>query len=191
MAPFAGAAVSPDLARIRQINDTNAWGELLKSDVKSVSLTEPILVTLLGLSLPRATMLIGELAQVGVDTIGTLLLAAEDANSDGSLKPNALLPRSIEKIVIKAIAALRDKVNHVQGEMPLPPSTLRATALTFSFFKVGAPAWAKLGDPVVPAPQGVGIDYVRPALFDKVTTALYETRRHSLDAHFGRVPVVW
>ena len=172
------------------MDEARNWGALA-GKFKRTTLTEAVLAELLGLDEDDSAAVLGELQEARIKTVGTLLLAAEDANSDGSLKPNALLPRSIEKIVIKAIAALRDKVNHVQGEMPLPPSTLRATALTFSFFKVGAPAWAKLGDPVLPAPQGVGIDYVRPALFDKVTTALYETRRHSLDAHFGRVPVVW
>ena len=109
-APSAGAAVSPDLAHIRQINDTNAWGELLKSDVKSVALTEPILVTLLGLSLPRATMLIGELAQVGVDTIGTLLTAAEDIRKEGGayVADGKLSP--IDAGFLQDIAALRDKV---------------------------------------------------------------------------------
>ena len=112
VAPSAGAAVSPDLARIRQINDTNSWGELLKSDVKSVALTEPILVTLLGLSLPRATLLIGELAQVGVDTIGTLLTAAEFINPDNTLKPGAYLPATLHAAILAAIAALRDKVKN-------------------------------------------------------------------------------
>ena len=97
--------------RLIQIRKDNSWGLLATDDeLNSAALTEPVLVTLLGLSLPRATMLIGELAQVGVDTIGTLLLAAEDANSDGTLKADALLPSSIEKIVIKAIAKLCERV---------------------------------------------------------------------------------
>ena len=125
MAPSAGAAVSPDLARIRQINDTNAWGELLKSDVKSVSLTEPILVTLLGLSLPRATMLIGELAQVGVDTIGTLLTAAEFINPDNTLKPGAYLPVTLHASILAAIAALLNKVRDGSSAFVLQYKTLK------------------------------------------------------------------
>ena len=82
----------------------------MKSDVKSVALTEAILVTLLDLSLPRATMLIGELAQVGVDTIGTLLTAAEDIRKEGGayVADGKLSP--IDAGFLQDIAALRDKV---------------------------------------------------------------------------------
>ena len=83
----------------------------MKSDVKSVSLTEPILVTLLGLSLPRATMLIGELAQVGVDTIGTLLTAAEDVRKEGGTYVADGKLSNVKAGFLQDIAALRDKVN--------------------------------------------------------------------------------
>ena len=111
-APSAGAAVSPDLAHIRQINDTNAWGELLKSDVKSVALTEPILVTLLGLDDDDSADVLQQLKQpsVRVKTIGTLLTAAEDIRKEGGAYVADGKLSAISAGFLQDIAALRDKV---------------------------------------------------------------------------------
>ena len=91
------------------MDEARNWGALA-GKFKRTTLTGDVLAELLGLSLPRATMLIGELAQVGVDTIGTLLTAAEFINPDNTLKPGAYLPATLHASILAAIAALRDRV---------------------------------------------------------------------------------
>ena len=106
------------------MDEARNWGALA-GKFKRTTLTEAVLAELLGLDEDDSAAVLGELQEARIKTVGTLLLAAEDANSDGSLKPNALLPRSIEKIVIKAIAALRDKVRDGSSAFVLQCKTLK------------------------------------------------------------------
>ena len=111
-APPALAVVSPDLAHFQRIRVTNAWHELRMIENKIATLSTDIVQTLLGLSLPRATLLVGELAKVDVCTIGSLLTTAETITTqdNGSFKATGKLS-SIGAGFIQDVAALRDKVN--------------------------------------------------------------------------------
>ena len=112
---LASAANVPSAvhARLIQIRKVNAWGLLAADDeLNSAALTEPILVTLLGLDDDDSADVLQQLKQpsVRIKTIGTLLTAAEFINPDNTLKPGACLPATLHASILAAIAALRDKV---------------------------------------------------------------------------------
>ena len=107
------------------MDEARYWGALA-GKFKRTTLTEDVLAELLGLSLPRATMLIGGLAQVGVDTIGTLLTAAEKVTEqdDGTFKATGKLS-DVEAGFLQDIAALRDRVRDGSSAFVLQYKTLK------------------------------------------------------------------
>ena len=123
------------------------------------------------------------LENVRIESIGSLLTAAEFINPDNTLKPGAYLPVTLHASFLAAIASLRDKVRSTQGETERPPQhhTTVMTVTDVCNLESGRTCLGQVGNPELPPLPRVSIDYVRPAFFDQVTTALYETFRHSLD----------
>ena len=109
------------LAAIIGVRAKQEWTRLVTDvSVRRSELTPELLRVLLSLSDEQSTALASELDQVGVDTVGSLLTAAEDINADGTLKPNSALPSGLGNIVIKSIAALRDNTKRKQKTLLLP-----------------------------------------------------------------------
>ena len=99
------------LAAIIGVRAKQEWTRLVTDDVvNTASLSPPILASLLCVSDKRSTVLASALEQAGVDTIASLLTAAEDitANASGSFVATGILA-SIDAGSLQDIAALRDK----------------------------------------------------------------------------------
>ena len=101
--------------RLIQTRKVNAWGWLATDDeLNSAALTEPILVTLLGLDDDDSADVLQQLKQpsVRIKTIGTLLTAAEDIRKEGGAYVADGKLSAISAGFLQDIAALRDKVIH-------------------------------------------------------------------------------
>ena len=99
------------LAAVIDIKAKQEWTRLVTDDVlNTASLSPPILKSLLGVSDKRSTVLASAMEQAGVDTIASLLTAAEKIleNADGSFVATGMLA-SIDAASLQVIAALRDK----------------------------------------------------------------------------------
>jgi len=79
---------------------------------------------LLGIpDLALAQNLCDGLRSVMVLSVAMLLTAAEDILPDGYLRPNPALPQGLSPILIRSIAALRDKVKNGEPCFLLPDSS--------------------------------------------------------------------
>ena len=99
------------LAAVIDIKAKQEWTKLVtETSLGRKELTPDLLGVLLDLSDKRSTSLASALDQAGIDTIGSLLTAAEKIleNADGSFVATGMLA-SIDAASLQVIAALRDK----------------------------------------------------------------------------------
>ena len=121
------------VAALPSIRSTNQWNRL-ESEFPLVPLTAEVLQHLLAIGkTERAEALARDLDAAGVDSVGALLVAANDIDEDGKLKPNAALPASLPLIQLKVIAALRDRVSAVHGVFLVGLLVLLRSRLTHAF----------------------------------------------------------
>ena len=121
------------LAALPEIERRQAWHEL-STRFKRTLLSPTVLAELLAIGkTERAEALARDLDAAGVDSVGALLVAANDIDEDGKLKPNAALPASLPLIQLKVIAALRDRVSAVHGVFLVGLLVLLRSRLTHAF----------------------------------------------------------